>query len=108
MDGESYYFVTKEKFQDMIDHNEFVEYDAHMDNYYGTPEAQLNEKLVKLREQIAHQPQVKLKCFQQDMFKPGGNYITVIGRVKRIDEVGRAIILTDGERIPFGCIYDIE
>ena len=45
VEGESYYFVTKEKFQEMIDRNEFVEYDAHMDNYYGTPEAQLNEKL---------------------------------------------------------------
>ena len=45
VDGESYYFVTREKFLDMIAHNEFVEYDAHMDNYYGTPEAQLNEKL---------------------------------------------------------------
>ncbi len=45
VDGESYYFVTKEKFQDMIANNEFVEFDAHMDNFYGTPEAQLNEKL---------------------------------------------------------------
>ena len=45
VDGQSYYFVTKEKFQDMIARDEFVEYDAHMDNYYGTPEAQLNEKL---------------------------------------------------------------
>ena len=45
VDGQSYYFVTKEKFQDMIANNEFVEYDAHMDNYYGTPEAQLNEKM---------------------------------------------------------------
>ena len=45
VEGESYYFVTREKFQDMIDHNEFVEFDAHMDNFYGTPETQLNEKL---------------------------------------------------------------
>ena len=45
VDGVSYYFVTKEKFEDMIARNEFVEYDAHMSNYYGTPEAQLNEKL---------------------------------------------------------------
>jgi len=45
VDGQSYYFVSKEKFLDMIAHNEFLEYDAHMDNYYGTPEAQLNEKL---------------------------------------------------------------
>ena len=45
VEGQSYYFVTHEKFQDMIAQNEFVEYDAHMDNYYGTPEGQLNEKL---------------------------------------------------------------
>lgn len=45
VDGQSYYFVTKETFLDMIARDEFVEYDAHMDNYYGTPEGQLNEKL---------------------------------------------------------------
>ena len=45
VDGESYYFVTKETFLNMIEKGEFLEYDAHMDNYYGTPEAQLNEKL---------------------------------------------------------------
>lgn len=45
VDGESYYFVTKQRFEEMIAQNAFLEYDAHMDNYYGTPEAQLNEKL---------------------------------------------------------------
>ncbi len=46
VDGVSYYFVTKEKFQDMIDNREFLEYDAHMDNYYGTPRRQLEDKLL--------------------------------------------------------------
>lgn len=45
VDGESYYFVTKEQFETMIAQNEFLEYDAHMDNYYGTPVAQMEEKL---------------------------------------------------------------
>ena len=45
VDGESYYFITKDKFLDMIEKHEFLEYDAHMDNYYGTPKAQLEEKL---------------------------------------------------------------
>ena len=45
VDGQSYYFVTKEKFEDMIAKGEFLEYDAHMDNYYGTPRGQLEEKL---------------------------------------------------------------
>lgn len=46
-DGESYYFVSKETFLDMIEKGEFLEYDAHMDNYYGTPRTQLEEKLEK-------------------------------------------------------------
>lgn len=44
-DGVSYYFVRKQKFEEMIQNNEFLEYDAHADNYYGTPKRQLEEKL---------------------------------------------------------------
>lgn len=44
-EGVSYYFVSREQFESMIAREEFLEYDAHMDNYYGTPEKQLNEKL---------------------------------------------------------------
>ena len=47
VDGKDYYFVSKDKFLAMIDNHEFLEYDAHMDNYYGTPKAQLEEKLQK-------------------------------------------------------------
>ena len=47
IDGESYYFVTKEEFEGMIARGEFLEYDAHMDNYYGTPVAQALEKMEK-------------------------------------------------------------
>ena len=45
VEGESYYFVSKDKFLDMIEKNAFLEYDAHMDNYYGTPKSQLEDKL---------------------------------------------------------------
>ena len=45
IDGVSYYFITKEAFEDMIAKGEFLEYDAHMDNWYGTPRGQLEEKL---------------------------------------------------------------
>ena len=47
VEGQSYYFVSKEQFQDMIAKDAFVEFDAHMDNYYGTPKAQLEEKLMQ-------------------------------------------------------------
>ena len=46
-EGISYYFVTREQFQEMILRNAFVEYDNHMENYYGTPKAQLEEKLAR-------------------------------------------------------------
>ena len=36
-----YYFVSKKQFEDMIAQDAFVEYSAHMDNYYGTPKQQL-------------------------------------------------------------------
>ncbi len=44
-EGVSYYFVTKAAFEGMIAENAFLEYDAHMDNYYGTPKKQVEEKL---------------------------------------------------------------
>ena len=45
VDGVHYSFVTDEVFEDMIRRDEFVEYDGHMKKYYGTPRAQLEEKL---------------------------------------------------------------
>lgn len=45
VDGESYYFVSREQFEDMIAKGEFLEYDNHAKNFYGTPKGQLEEKL---------------------------------------------------------------
>ena len=45
VDGQSYYFINKERFQEMIQEDAFVEYDEHMGNFYGTPKFQLDEKL---------------------------------------------------------------
>ena len=45
VDGESYYFIDKDRFLEMIKEDAFVEYDEHMGNYYGTPKFQLDEKL---------------------------------------------------------------
>ncbi len=42
--GVQYYFVTTDQFKEMIAHGEFLEYDAHMGNLYGTPKFQVEEK----------------------------------------------------------------
>ena len=47
VDGVHYYFVTKETFRDMIAKGEFLEYDEHAENYYGTPRAQAEEKMTR-------------------------------------------------------------
>ena len=44
IDGVHYYFITREQFREMIDNNEFLEYDDHAANYYGTPRGQAEEK----------------------------------------------------------------
>ena len=46
-EGVHYYFVTKERFEQMIAEDAFLEYDNHAENYYGTPKAQVEEKLAR-------------------------------------------------------------
>lgn len=47
VDGVHYYFITKERFEEMISQGQFLEYDAHAANYYGTPRGQAEEKMEK-------------------------------------------------------------
>ncbi|MCX7695560.1 MAG: guanylate kinase [Caloramator sp.] len=37
VEGINYYFISKDKFKEMIDKDEFLEYAEVYDNYYGTP-----------------------------------------------------------------------
>ena len=44
VDGKHYFFISKECFEEMIKNNEFLEYDAHAANYYGTLRGQAEAK----------------------------------------------------------------
>ena len=46
-DGVHYYFVSQEKFLQMIEEDAFLEYDKHAANYYGTPVFEVEQKLKK-------------------------------------------------------------
>ncbi len=37
VEGEKYNFVTREKFEDMINNDQLLEYNVYLGNYYGTP-----------------------------------------------------------------------
>lgn len=43
--GVNYFFIEKEKFEEMIDNSEFLEYAQIYDNFYGTPKAAIIECL---------------------------------------------------------------
>ena len=45
VDGESYYFLTVEAFEKMIEKDELLEWAKVYDNYYGTPLKKVEEKL---------------------------------------------------------------
>ena len=42
-DGVSYYFITRERFREMIDSGEFLEYAEYVGEYYGTPAKPVRE-----------------------------------------------------------------
>lgn len=39
IEGEKYNFITREKFLDMLENDELLEYNEYIGNYYGTPKA---------------------------------------------------------------------
>ena len=69
---------------------------------------EINEKLQWIRENQAKRPEIEVTCFQPDTRKSGGSYLTVCGRVKRIDEIEQQILLTDGTRIAIERIFAIQ
>ena len=45
--NESYYFITREEFEEKIEKGEFLEYAEYNKNYYGTPKEHIEERLAK-------------------------------------------------------------
>ena len=44
-DGKNYYFLNQEKFKEMIEKNQFLEWAQFAGNYYGTPLSSVNMKI---------------------------------------------------------------
>ena len=45
MDGVDYFFVTKDKFEQMIAEDALIEYAQYVGNYYGTPKEYVQQQL---------------------------------------------------------------
>ena len=45
VDGVDYFFITREKFEEMVENGEFLEHAEYVGNCYGTPKAAVDDKL---------------------------------------------------------------
>lgn len=91
VDGEVYTFVSKEKFENMIKNDEFLEYAlVHEDNYYGTPKAQVFDPLfegaVVIRE-------VDIQGFESiKEIVPAENLVSIFMKVSDLDDLKGRIL----------------
>ena len=70
--------------------------------------AELDRRQAVLLEHISEQPEITVTWFQPDERKDGGAYLTATGRLKKIDEMKRVLILLDGTSIPLKNVADLE
>ncbi|MBQ8981895.1 MAG: hypothetical protein IJ077_09845 [Eubacterium sp.] len=68
----------------------------------------INERLHIIIDNIASKPFVQVTHFVADDKKDGGAYVNTSGNVRRVDEVQRAIIFTDGKFISIDDILRID
>ncbi len=68
----------------------------------------LNDCLRILCEHLREKPEVRVTFFQPDSRKEGGAYLTRSGRLKRVDEARRCLVLDSGETIPLSFLTDLS
>lgn len=67
----------------------------------------LNERLMLIAQRLEEAPEVVITYFQPDERKTGGEYVTVPGVVKKIDEIKGQVIFADGTVIPINEIISV-
>lgn len=70
--------------------------------------AELDRRQAILLEHISERPEITVTWFRPDERKEGGAYITTTGRLKKLDEADRILILTDDTRIPLEAVVSLE
>lgn len=68
----------------------------------------LNERLNIIQDTPDEQPKVSITYFLPDKKKSGGEYVTLTGGVKKIDEYEHIVLMWDGSKIPIDDIIEIN
>jgi hypothetical protein len=70
--------------------------------------AELSERLCMIQDLKGQRPEVSITYFVPDKKKSGGEYITVTGYVRKIDEHERTVVMQDAAKIPIDDILEID
>ena len=68
----------------------------------------LNAQIQHIIENIADKPRVEITYFVTDTLKSGGEYVTVTGRVRRVDDYNREIVFADGITVKIDDVWNIK
>ena len=67
----------------------------------------LDEKLQQIKEKLPMNPEITVTYFQPDVRKDGGEYRTISGKVKKMDEYAKSIIMENEIRLPIEDIIEL-
>ena len=98
-------------FAALVGFEESVKEQARVTERKIIPDEYETERLDRLLREASQRLGVgiySITFFLPDKRKSGGAYVTVLGTVARIDEYGREVIMSEGERIPIDEIINIE
>ena len=68
----------------------------------------LNRIFSELMDSLEEHPVVTVSYFKPDEHKAGGAYMTVSGKLKKIDTYEQIMKMEDGTVIPIGSIMDLQ
>lgn len=68
----------------------------------------LDRKQQLLLSNLSNSPEISVTYFVPDERKAGGSYATVTGKVKKVDEYLRLLILFNGEKIYLDDVLDLD
>ena len=71
-------------------------------------QAQLNNILLYLNDNIKSMPEISVQYFIKDEKKEGGMYVTLTGTLRRIDFNNRILIFTDSSTVDFDDVYSLD
>ncbi|MBR1802668.1 MAG: hypothetical protein IJ777_01680 [Clostridia bacterium] len=68
----------------------------------------LDGKLQMILNQMNMKPTINITYFVPDQKKEGGEYVTITGSIKKIDEYGHIVVMEDNLAIPIEEMIDIS